>query len=109
MAVADHDYRFKYVHVGAFGREHDSTVFSRSLFGQRLVRGELNLPKAAEGELPYVFVADEAFPLRDSIMRPYPARNLGTTDAENYQRRVYNYRLSRLVSQFFVNYLMHSV
>ncbi|XP_043223443.1 protein ANTAGONIST OF LIKE HETEROCHROMATIN PROTEIN 1-like [Amphibalanus amphitrite] len=38
MAVADADYRFKYVHVGAFGREHDSTVFNRCGFGQRLAR-----------------------------------------------------------------------
>ena len=75
MAVADADYRFKYVHVGAFGREHDSTVFNRSGLRQRLARGELNLPVAEDGELPYCFVADEAFPLRETIMRPYPGRD----------------------------------
>ena len=38
-----------------------------------------------------VFVADEAFPLRKNIMRPYPGR-LSIADR---QKRVYNYRLSR--------------
>ena len=73
MAVAHADYRFKYVHVGAFGSEHDSTVFSRSVFGKRLARGQLNLPVSPEGELPHCFVGDEAFPLWEIIMRPYPA------------------------------------
>ena len=96
MAVADADYRFKYVHVGAFGREHDSTVFNRSGFGQRLARGELNLPVTPEGELPYCFVGDEAFPLRETIMRPHPGRTLdeGAEDVR-MKRKVYNYRLSR--------------
>ena len=71
IAVADADYRFQYVDVGACGREHDSTVFNRSGFGQRLTRGELSLPGAEAGELPYCFAADEAFPLREMIIRPY--------------------------------------
>ena len=41
-------------------------------------------------ELPYVFVADEAFPLKNFLLRPCP-RNQLTTDAA----KIYNYRLSR--------------
>ena len=96
MAVADADYRFKYIHVGAFGRERERTVFNRSGFGQRLARGELNLPVAPEGELPYCFVGDEVFPLRETIMRPYPGRALDEEEeAVQLRRKVYNYRLSR--------------
>lgn len=40
---------------------------------------------------PYVAVADEAFPLKPHLMRPFPKRIDRMTDGE----RVFNYRLSR--------------
>lgn len=40
-------------------------------------------------EMPYMFVVDEAYPLRTDLMKPYPSRHL-TLD-----QRIYNYRLSR--------------
>ncbi len=42
-----------------------------------------------ETTVPYVFVADEAFPLMDHVLKPYPLRDL-----DPYQRE-FNYRLSR--------------
>lgn len=39
---------------------------------------------------PYVFVGDEAFPLKPYLLRPYPGRAV-----DSQQKRIYNYRLSR--------------
>ena len=39
--------------------------------------------------LPFVIVGDEAFPLKDYLMRPFPGRFLPDKKA------AYNYRLSR--------------
>lgn len=55
--------------------------------------GEIHLPATEPFDgcpLPYVFVGDEAFPLREYLMRPYPGLQL-TNDAT----KIYNYRLSR--------------
>ena len=41
------------------------------------------------GELPYVVDADDAFQLKENIMKPYPSRGLSLA------KRIYNYRLSR--------------
>lgn len=96
MAVADADYRFTYVDVGAYGRENDASIFAQSSFAKRLEQGSLKLPSADDGELPYVFVGDEAFQLRQTIMRPYPGTRLaGLEDDDYHQRVVFNYRLSR--------------
>ena len=92
LAVADADYKFAYVSIGAYGREHDGTIFSKSSLGQRLAEGSLDIPVAEPGELPYAFVADEAFPLREQIMRPYAGRRMST---EPEKKRIFNYRLSR--------------
>ena len=96
MAVCDAHYRFLLLDVGAEGRQSDGSVFSRSAFGQALNDGTLHLPpskpisnSSSMVSLPYCFVADEAFPLKMNIMRPYPGRGL-TED-----KKVFNYRLSR--------------
>lgn len=54
----------------------------------------LNLPPNAPlagvpHDMPYVFAADEAFPLTQRIMKPYPQRNLSR------EQRKYNTRFSR--------------
>ena len=46
------------------------------------------LPGMAD-KLPYVFIGDEAFPLKVNMLRPYPGKNLEEPLA------IYNYRLSR--------------
>ena len=78
-----------------YGRENDASIFSKSTFGQRLAREELQLPTAGEGGLEYVFVGDEAFQLQHRVLRPYPGSRLGGAESDYHRRLVYNYRLSR--------------
>lgn len=96
LALVDADYRFLVVDVGASGSNSDGGIFSNSLLGQALNTGSLNiaepshLPSAPElGALPFVIVADEAFPLKTFLLRPYPGRRLPDDQS------VFNYRLSR--------------
>eukprot|EP00795_Rhopilema_esculentum_P011148 gene11148-20032_t len=46
-------------------------------------------PTGSESALPFVIVADDAFPLQNNLMKPYPFRGLSS------EQRIYNYRLSR--------------
>lgn len=94
MAVVDSKYKFIYINVGSFGRESDSTIFSKTSFGKKLEEGSMNLPhpqplSVNTTPLPYVFIADEAFGLTTHLMRPYGGKNL------TVESRIYNYRHCR--------------
>ncbi|CAM4682527.1 unnamed protein product [Leuciscus chuanchicus] len=80
--------------VGTQGRVSDAGLFATSDLRKALDKGLLNVPPPEE--LPrsdvfllYMFVGDEAYPLRTDLMKPYPFRQL------DHNQRVYNYRLSR--------------
>jgi hypothetical protein len=96
MACCDADGKFTMIETGYAGRNSDGGIFRASKMGQWLERNGLNLPDHEKlpydqegGNFPYYFVADEAFPLKSYLMRPYPKRRL------NSRKRAYNYRLSR--------------
>nr|XP_055025796.1 uncharacterized protein LOC129412676 [Misgurnus anguillicaudatus] len=94
LAVVDARYRFRMIDVGAFGKSSDGGTLSSSAFGQAHRQDALDLPPdaplpGAEGTMPFLFVADEAFPLQKNMMRPFPGHNLSP------EQRIFNYRLSR--------------
>lgn len=94
MAVADANYNFLMVCIGSYGRHSDEGIFSHSSFGQKIFDGTLDLPAdqpLAPGSksMPHVFVGDEAFPLLQNLMKPFPGRHLSTC------RAIFNYRLSK--------------
>lgn len=94
LAVADANYKFIYIDAGCNGRISDGGVFARSSLAMKLNRDELAIPEREALQpggdtLPFVFVADDAFPLKENIMKPFPRGN------PTAAHRVFNYRLSR--------------
>lgn len=96
LALVDAEGRFLAVDVGGFGSNSDGGIYANSSLGQALQAGTLEVPapcpltSAPElGPMPFVIVADEAFPLKTFLLRPYPGKRLPE------DHRVFNYRLSR--------------
>ena len=87
MAAVDANYKFMYCDVGCNGRVSDGGVFAACSLNAKLSRNTANLPHPAALQngagllyfgtnevCSYHMVADDAFPLRDEIMKPYPFR-----------------------------------
>ncbi|XP_071582100.1 uncharacterized protein, partial [Temnothorax nylanderi] len=96
MAICDANYVFKWVDIGDYGSISDGGVWMHSDFGSSLEQGLVELPypeplPGRDDPFPFVFVGDEAFPLKVYLMRPYskPKRRL------TMPQRIFNYRLSR--------------
>ncbi|XP_052399694.1 uncharacterized protein LOC127946919 [Carassius gibelio] len=94
MALVDSNYRFLYVDVGCNGRVSDGGVFGGCSLQDALEKRTSNIPAPAplpesDQLAPYCIVADEAFPLKEYLMKPYPNRRLSV------EQRIFNYRLSR--------------
>ncbi|KAJ8871006.1 hypothetical protein PR048_027309 [Dryococelus australis] len=76
MAVVDHDYCFRYIHVGSYGHNADGSVLQRSSLFPVLKE---------EGFL----VGDDAFPLKPYLLKTYSSNNLSCKQDTS------TYRLSR--------------
>ena len=98
LALVDASYRFIYVDIGEYGSNADSNVFQFSNFGAKYTGNKLNVPGLKrlpnynqQGPMPHVIVADEAFPLLHTLMRPYPHSRESTLPRDEC---IFNYRLS---------------
>lgn len=95
FALVDANYNFLFVDIGCQGRISDGGVFQNSQMYRKIADNTLNLPPAKplperHIDTPYVFVADNAFPLTEHIMKPYSG-----THPKGSVERIFNYRLSR--------------
>lgn len=95
LALTDAQYKFLCVDVGCNGRISDGGVFQNSPLCEILTGAEnlMNIPPpeilpGTQTAVPYVTVADDAFPLTEHIMKPYKG-NLTPL------QRIFNYRSSR--------------
>jgi len=94
QGLADAQYRFIAIDVGAYGKQSGGGIFCYSSLYQLLSSINFNMPNArklplSDMELPFVILGDEAYPFLSYLMRPYPRRQL--TESQ----RLFNYRLSR--------------
>lgn len=98
LAMCDAKYCFTVIDCGAAGlRVVSLTVefFSRSEFGKRYLENNLDFPQnspflpGSAIPVPYLCIADAAFPLRKNLMKPYGGKALSRKEM------IFNYRLSR--------------
>jgi hypothetical protein len=94
LALVDAQYKFLFIDIGAQGRCSDAGVFSECQLLSAIERNTLGLPEnkplpKAKEPFPFFIIGDDAFPLKNWLLKPYPHRNL------NHQQRIYNYRISR--------------
>ena len=94
MALVGPEYEFLYVEIGSNGRNSDGGIWDQGQLKKSIEDGSLNLPspKALPGretKIPFVITGDDAFPLKNYLMKPYPLKNL------TLEKRIFNYRLSR--------------
>lgn len=93
MAVTDSDYRFIYVDIGSYRKDCHSAIFKNCSLCKSIVNGEQELPEAkflpgmTNKQIPYCFVADEAFALYKHL--PFGGHNL------TISKRFFNYHLNR--------------
>lgn len=94
MAIVNDNFQFTYVNVSDKSRSNDSGVWQASDFNSCLQANTLHIPtdydvNGSKLQLPYVFLGDKSFPLRNNLLRPYASR------IPPYDERVFNYRLAR--------------
>lgn len=94
MAIVNSNYEFMMCDVGTNGSISDGGVIANTILYKKLIEDDLKIPAdesplSSGSKLPHVFVGDEAFALRHNFLKPFNKKQL------NYERMVYNYRLSR--------------
>ncbi|PNF15727.1 hypothetical protein B7P43_G12463 [Cryptotermes secundus] len=87
LAIVNANYQFLMCDFGTNGRISDGEY--------KLLSNLLNIPpeetvRNSSRPLPYVFVVDDAFPLRPDMLKPFRKADLTSTE-----KKIYNYRVSR--------------
>jgi len=89
LGLVDANYKFTLVDIGSMGSQSDGGIFAKSKISKQILEQKDTLPNSklfGDKLLPPVIIADDAFPLKSTIMKPYPGKYL-TED-----KRIFNYR-----------------
>lgn len=94
QAVCDASYRFIMIDVGSYGRQSDGGTYQNSAMFRFLSSRRLQIPSEqclpnTGTRMPFVFIADEAYPLQYNLLKPHSREVL------NPERLYFNQRLSR--------------
>lgn len=88
---------------GAYGWQHDATVFGESALGQWIAKKKFPKPEELPGtdvKCPFVILTDKAYTLHNNMIKPYlETENKTTKEQKVYKRKVSGTR--RNVEQFF--------
>ena len=98
----DYDCKFMYINVGCQEHISDGGVYKNLVLKEVILNHSLNLPSPnplpnidpydtfweKETSTPFLFVVNDAFPLTQNIIKPYPQGNL------NDKKQIFCYRLS---------------
>ena len=83
FALVDASYRFVFIDVCSNGRVNDGAVFRNSTLNSAMEYNMINWPDNS------IIVGDNAFPVRNTLLKPYSKVNL------TLKQKIFNYRLSR--------------
>lgn len=108
LAICDANYKFTYVDIGSYGAQSDGGILKNSIFGKKIMNGQLNIPKGkllphTNESVPLYFIGDEAFPLLINLLRPYSKRRNTRMPEEEL---IFNYRyifLSFYLKKYIAN------
>ena len=94
LALVDANYKFVWVNIGEPGSNSDAGIYNQSTLEPALREQTLGLPPpdplpGDDRETPYFIMGDDAFALREYMMKPYSARYL------THHEEIFNYRTSR--------------
>lgn len=86
------NYEFIYCDVGAEGKNADGGTWDQCDLHKAILSGDIIFPPDIEIDnfrIPVHFLADDAFPMSNRILKPYSHRTL------ERRQQIFNYRLSR--------------
>ena len=94
LGLVDSAYKFLYVNIGQPGSNSDGGIFNTSSLGLDITNNTAGLPNKEplpndNLDLSYHIIADDAFALREWMMKPFSNKQLGK------KQQIFNYRLSR--------------
>ena len=81
LANAGRNYECLFADVGTNGRMNDSGIWNKSSLCRAIENREIRLPEARAlpyrlEKIPCVILGDDAFALKNYMMKPFPQRNL---------------------------------
>ena len=98
LALVDADYKFNWADIGHYGCNYDSQLFLDCDLHKHLEDGTLGIPPVKpligdtahhRKDVPYFIVCNDAFPLRNWLMKPYSCKDLSLSG------HLFNYHFSR--------------